>query len=45
MLLIMNRQSESIDKFEKEISPIDILINNAGMQFRTAFRRLPTRKV
>ena len=22
----------SIDKFEKEISPIDILINNAGMQ-------------
>ena len=27
---------QSIDKFEKEISPIDILINNAGMQFRSA---------
>ena len=26
---------QSIDKFEKDIRPIDILINNAGMQFRT----------
>ncbi len=34
----------SIDKFEKEISPIDILINNAGMQFRTALEDFPREK-
>jgi len=34
----------SIDKFEKEISPIDILINNAGMQFRTALEDFPRDK-
>ena len=35
---------QSIDKFEKEISPIDILINNAGMQFRTALEDFPRDK-
>ena len=35
---------QSIDKFEKEISPIDILINNAGMQFRTALEDFPREK-
>ena len=31
----------SIDKFEKDIKPIDILINNAGMQFRTPLEDFP----
>ena len=35
---------QSIDKFEKEISPIDILINNAGMQFRTPLEDFPPEK-
>ena len=34
----------SIDKFEKEIRPIDILINNAGMQFRTPLEDFPLEK-
>ena len=32
---------QSIDKFEKDIKPIDILINNAGMQFRTPLEDFP----
>ena len=35
---------QSIDKFEKEIRPIDILINNAGMQFRTPLEDFPPEK-
>ena len=35
---------QSIDKFEKETSPIDILINNAGMQFRSALEDFPREK-
>ena len=35
---------ETIDKFEKEIRPIDILINNAGMQFRTPLEDFPPEK-
>ena len=35
---------QSIDKFEKEIRPIDILINNAGMQFRTPLQDFPPEK-
>ena len=35
---------QHIDKFEKEIRPIDILINNAGMQFRTALEDFPQDK-
>ena len=31
----------SINKFEKDIKPIDILINNAGMQFRTPLEDFP----
>ena len=31
----------SVDKFEKDIKPIDILINNAGMQFRTPLEDFP----
>ena len=30
-----NQTKQCINKFEKENKPIDILINNAGMQFRT----------
>ena len=35
---------KTIDKFEKEIRPIDILINNAGMQFRTPLEDFPPEK-
>ena len=35
---------QSIDKFEKENKPIDILINNAGMQFRTPLEDFPPEK-
>ena len=35
---------QSIDKFEKEYRPIDILINNAGMQFRTPLEDFPPEK-
>ena len=35
---------QSIDKFQKENKPIDILINNAGMQFRTPLEDFPPEK-
>ena len=35
---------KTIDKFEKENKPIDILINNAGMQFRSALEDFPREK-
>ena len=35
---------QSIDKFEKENKPIDILINNAGIQFRTPLEDFPPEK-
>jgi gluconate 5-dehydrogenase len=34
----------SIDRIESEIGPIDILINNAGMQFRTPLEDFPADK-
>ncbi len=30
-----------IEKIEREIGPIDILINNAGMQYRTQLEDFP----
>src|SRR6478672_3196109 len=36
--------AESIDKIEAEIGAIDILINNAGMQFRTPLEDFPADK-
>jgi gluconate 5-dehydrogenase len=33
--------SESVDRIEREIGPIDILINNAGMQFRSPLEDFP----
>ena len=35
---------QSINEFEKENKPIDILINNAGMQFRTPLEDFPPEK-
>ena len=35
---------QSINEFEKENRPIDILINNAGMQFRTPLEDFPPEK-
>jgi gluconate 5-dehydrogenase len=36
--------SESVDRIEREIGPIDILINNAGMQFRSPLEDFPADK-
>ena len=36
-----NDTNESINKFENEIGPIEILINNAGMQYRTPLEDFP----
>ena len=35
---------QSINEFERENKPIDILINNAGMQFRTPLENFPPEK-
>ena len=35
---------QSINEFEQKIRPIDILINNAGMQFRTPLEDFPPEK-
>ena len=35
---------QSINEFERENKPIDILINNAGMQFRTPLEDFPAEK-
>lgn len=36
--------ADAIDYLEGEIGPIDILINNAGMQFRAPLERFPTER-
>ena len=36
-----NDTNKAINKFENEIGPIDILINNAGMQYRTPLEDFP----
>ena len=38
------QSKQSIDRFEKEIRSIDILINNAGMQFRSPLEDFPPKK-
>ena len=38
------QSKQSIDRFEKEIRSIDILINNAGMQFRSPLEDFPPEK-
>ena len=38
------QSKQSVDKFEREITSIDILINNAGMQFRTPLEDFPPEK-
>ena len=40
----MNRQSDLLINLKKILSPIDILINNAGMQFRTPLEDFPPEK-
>jgi gluconate 5-dehydrogenase len=35
---------ESVDRIEREIGPIEILINNAGMQFRSPLEDFPADK-
>ncbi len=35
---------ESVKKIEAEVGPIDVLINNAGMQFRTPLEDFPSEK-
>ncbi len=32
---------EGIDRIEREIGPVDVLVNNAGMQFRTPLEEFP----
>ena len=36
-----NETNKAINKFENEIGPIEILINNAGMQYRTPLEDFP----
>jgi gluconate 5-dehydrogenase len=38
------KAKEAIDTFETQIGPIDILINNAGMQFRSPLEEFPPEK-
>ena len=47
-LLLAGADAEAVrtgvDRIENGLGPIDILINNAGMQFRTALENFPTDK-